>query len=431
LAVTLAFSFHNFVDKIGSYAGFAAILGLALFTLLLFAQARELKRLREWGAGAHDRIGELERRLAAALELARRAGAPPRAAGPTTAGGRPAARTAAVPARGPVPARTSSPTRLPLLPAAAVGLGGPALGSATMAIALPARPSGAAAPSVPDEVVAAPGVVAAPQSPAIPAPATAAAQGSASAPAPVTVVEPPAATNGHGDAPPDTPPPPARRIQPPPARAGGGGTAARRPPARTGARPAAAPLRARAASATPRGAVPPAVEPTHARRRIVALVGGLLALVLAVGAVIVIATSGGGGGSSSQTSAGTSPSPTTATRSHRSSSAGAAAPAHDHIQVAVLNGTPVPGLANTVANTLAGAGFVRGQVGNASSQNRSVTVVSYLGGQEAAAAEVAKTLNLQSDAVQPIDADTEASACSGGGGTCAPVVVTVGADREH
>ncbi|MGB2710625.1 MAG: hypothetical protein WBC33_03850, partial [Conexibacter sp.] len=73
MAVTLAFSVNTFIDDIGAYAGFAAAVGLALFALLLFAQARELKRLREWGAHTHDRIGELERRLAGALELARRA----------------------------------------------------------------------------------------------------------------------------------------------------------------------------------------------------------------------------------------------------------------------------------------------------------------------------------------------------------------------
>ncbi|HEX5147336.1 MAG TPA: hypothetical protein VFV85_09945, partial [Conexibacter sp.] len=80
-----AFSVHSFIDKVGAYVGIAAAIGLALFALLLFAQARELKRLREWGGQAHDRIGELERRLAAALELARRAGAAQRTGAHTVA----------------------------------------------------------------------------------------------------------------------------------------------------------------------------------------------------------------------------------------------------------------------------------------------------------------------------------------------------------
>ncbi|HEU4703664.1 MAG TPA: hypothetical protein VFS37_14370, partial [Conexibacter sp.] len=125
-------SVQDFIDKVGAYVGFAAAIGLALFALLLFAQARELKRLREWGAQAHDRLGELERRLAAALELARRASAPQRTMAPQRPA--PAQRPAA--AR-PALARTSSPTRLPLLPAAPAGVAGAALGSATMVIPLP------------------------------------------------------------------------------------------------------------------------------------------------------------------------------------------------------------------------------------------------------------------------------------------------------
>ncbi|HEX4804782.1 MAG TPA: hypothetical protein VFU94_02680, partial [Conexibacter sp.] len=77
-----ALSIHSFVTRIGAYVAFAAIVGLALLAILLFAQARELRRLREWGAHAHERIGELERRLAAALELARRASSSQRTMAP-------------------------------------------------------------------------------------------------------------------------------------------------------------------------------------------------------------------------------------------------------------------------------------------------------------------------------------------------------------
>ncbi|HEX5145454.1 MAG TPA: LytR C-terminal domain-containing protein, partial [Conexibacter sp.] len=107
-----------------------------------------------------------------------------------------------------------------------------------------------------------------------------------------------------------------------------------------------------------------------------------------------------------------------------------AAPAPGRVTVAVLNGTATAGLASTVASRLAADGYVKGPVGNASDQQRSVTVVSYFGGHEAAAQEVARSLGVPSDAVQPIDADTE-TACTQGAGTCAAtVVVTVGANGQ-
>ncbi|MGN6190326.1 MAG: hypothetical protein ACTHOE_15660, partial [Conexibacter sp.] len=173
--IVASLSVHHYIDKVGTYAGFAAALGLALFALLLFAQARELKRLREWGAQAHDRIGELERRLAAALELARRASATQRtgavpAQRPAAPAGPAAARPA--PAR-PVLARTSAPTRLPLLPAAPAGVGGAALGSATVVVPLPKQPPGASpaadAPApgaAPARITPAPAPTAAPVPPA-------------------------------------------------------------------------------------------------------------------------------------------------------------------------------------------------------------------------------------------------------------------------
>ena len=46
--VLFAFSLQDQVDKFGAYVGIAAFFGLAILTLLYFAQAREVKRLREW-----------------------------------------------------------------------------------------------------------------------------------------------------------------------------------------------------------------------------------------------------------------------------------------------------------------------------------------------------------------------------------------------
>jgi LytR cell envelope-related transcriptional attenuator len=455
--VVLAFSIHTFVDKIGAYAGFAAALGLALFALLLFAQARELRRLREWGAEAHARLEEQERRLAAALELARRAGASARqatSAGATSRSGavplsRPAqpAPAGARPRQAVAPASTSSPVRLPLLPAAPAGVGGPALASATAMIPLPAHPPESEAAD--DAAAPATAIEAAAATAQAPAPATVAAQSPAGTPAPVaapggatiateqaTVIAPPPSGNGHHEAPPALP---ARETPTPAAAASASRPAAPRPSARpvggpAGAgptrTPAAAPLRARSVSATPRGR---AAQPSpHARRRTLALLGGLGVLLVVVIIVIVAGNSGGGGHPSVSTPAHVSsagPSSGTTSAAHTNA---APAPPHGGIVVAVLNGTAVPGLASTIASKLATAGFARGQVGNAADQQRSVTVVSYTGGHEAAAMEVAKALGVPSDAVQPIDAATQASACPQGAASCtATVVVTVGADRQR
>ena len=53
------------IEKYGSYAGLAAILGLAVLALLYFAQAREVKRLREWAGRAPERAVEMESRVIA------------------------------------------------------------------------------------------------------------------------------------------------------------------------------------------------------------------------------------------------------------------------------------------------------------------------------------------------------------------------------
>src|SRR5215207_5077813 len=43
------------IEQIGSYAGFAAVLGLAVLSALYFSQARDVKRLREWAGRAPER----------------------------------------------------------------------------------------------------------------------------------------------------------------------------------------------------------------------------------------------------------------------------------------------------------------------------------------------------------------------------------------
>jgi LytR cell envelope-related transcriptional attenuator len=68
----LAFSLQDQVEKYGAYVGLAAFLGLAVLSLLYFAQARELKRLRDWAGRAPERALELEARVVAQAEEALR-----------------------------------------------------------------------------------------------------------------------------------------------------------------------------------------------------------------------------------------------------------------------------------------------------------------------------------------------------------------------
>src|SRR5436190_7376668 len=64
-ALVLAFSISDRIEKYGAIAGYAAILGLAVLSLLYFAQAREVKRLREWAGRAPERDAELQQRVIA------------------------------------------------------------------------------------------------------------------------------------------------------------------------------------------------------------------------------------------------------------------------------------------------------------------------------------------------------------------------------
>src|SRR5918997_413511 len=71
----LALSVQDQVERYGAYVGIAAFVGLALLSLLYFAQARELRRLRDWAGRAPERARELEQRVAATADAARRPGA--------------------------------------------------------------------------------------------------------------------------------------------------------------------------------------------------------------------------------------------------------------------------------------------------------------------------------------------------------------------
>jgi hypothetical protein len=56
---------HTFTE-VGALVALAGLLGIALLSLLLFSQGREIKRLREWAGRAPERAAELDQRLAGA-----------------------------------------------------------------------------------------------------------------------------------------------------------------------------------------------------------------------------------------------------------------------------------------------------------------------------------------------------------------------------
>src|ERR1700750_3520139 len=68
----LAFSLQHQVEKYGAYVGIASFSGLSILSLLYFAQAREVKRLREWAGRAPERAAEIEAMAVAHAEEALR-----------------------------------------------------------------------------------------------------------------------------------------------------------------------------------------------------------------------------------------------------------------------------------------------------------------------------------------------------------------------
>src|SRR3954463_12167947 len=78
--VLFAFSLQDQVEKYGAYVAIACFFGLAVLSLLYFAQARELRRLRDWaGRSPEFEWEDMDRRV---LSLESRRAAPPRVAAP-------------------------------------------------------------------------------------------------------------------------------------------------------------------------------------------------------------------------------------------------------------------------------------------------------------------------------------------------------------
>jgi LytR cell envelope-related transcriptional attenuator len=414
--VILAFVGQNLIDKYGAYAGFAAIPGLAVMALLYFAQAREVKRLRQWAEGIATGRDS--------LPAARPEPEPARPARP------------AKPAVPPRPA-TAKPSLGPPKPAAAAAVGAAAAGAGLAsnndkdASEKPAKPDAKPEPAVPAAATAAAAAKGAEveddaseevsereREPAV--------AGAAPAGAPTALRE----REGGG-------PPPS------PGRADTDGGSPDRPGPPRSARPSspnlgravspprsAAALRSGRASATvpPRGGagVRGDEEESHSRRPLAFIIGGVVVLLL--GVVIAVTQFGGDDGSkkAANTIEGTPPKTQTDDGDGGDSSTPKKTPAEPvnrgEVTVSVLNGTTAPGLAATVGDQLEGEGFRRGTVANASDQQQQATTVFYGPDQKRAAQEVAKLLKVST--VKALDAGTQAIA-----GADAGVVVVVGNDR--
>ena len=366
------------VQVIGSYAGLAAIVGLAILSALYFSQARDVRRLREWAGRAPERASQQESTVTP--------GSQPAAAASGPGAAQPGGAQQPVPASAPVPA---------VAPGGAVARTGDAVTA-----------SGAPAPAPP----------AGPAKPAVAAVA-AANNATATQAAPASTPDAPASA-------------PASGTQ-------GGGTATAPHATGPSALPGAVPLGAdRAAASPPAGRLAP---PGAAAPRRVPQPSPVSAperqpwymrlapryIILIVAGVLIV----GGGVAYGLTRLSTDASP--AQRSAQPAPAaeeegdGAASPQapvdRGQVTVSVLNGTTVPGLARRVSDDLREAGFRRGRTDNATEQARAESVVFYADGSERAARAVGEELGIGQR--QPITGDARALAGN------AEIVVVLGADK--
>jgi hypothetical protein len=388
-AVALA----DHVQSIGSYFGFAAVIGLGVLSLLYFAQAREVKRLREWAGRSPERDAELAQRVQADAQrrVVQPAGAP-----------RPAA-------------QPGSPQTAAAQQADAARKAAAAAVMEKFQTSAPGSTAGAGPPGQLDRPAAA-----APGETATPAPGSvAAATGQPAPPASSDVsadaAAPTAASAGAAAA-------AARQAGPPagsPAFANGAGgqdtheSAAARP----------APL--------PELPIRPRVAPGPASRRDeeqdtggrrTGLIAGGCAAALVVVIVLVLLLTGGSDKPTADNEIGSSTPPPAASKPSSSSTK----VNRKDTQIAVLNGTTQTGLARNVGNKLESSGFTILSVGDNADQQISTTTIAYAAGNEKAAKVVAQIMGVPSSAVKPTDLNTATSVSPD-----AKVVVVVGSDRSN
>ena len=424
------------IQEIGSYAGFAAVVGLAILSALYFSQARDVKRLREWAGRAPERAAELEeggRMAAAAMPVAARpqpqvrrvpaeeAAASVTAAPAAAAVAGAAAGTSAASA-GAAPATASAGTATPDAPAAsdedadepdkaeagaASGAGsGAGVGAATAAGAA-TNGSEADADAAEDESAESSEEAASPAA-ATPAGASASSAGTVDRPAAAAGGD--SATRAPGDTGTGAKVLPARRP-PPPVR-----PRPTIPPTRPPVRPGQTSVLGQAPGSRPPGSRGSRQWP--APRYIALIVAGVVIFGLAGTVGIVQLTK-----EEEQSSA---PPPVTDLEDPtRTPDPPDDTPAIDPgtVKVAVLNATNTTGLAARIGSRLQSAGFQTGNLTNAAERARAESVVMYKDGKEAEARAVARRLDIASR--EPIDPASSALAGD------ASVVVILGADKAQ
>jgi LytR cell envelope-related transcriptional attenuator len=401
--VVFAFSLQDHVEKYGAYVGIASFFGLAILSLLYFAQAREVKRLREWAGRAPERAAEVEAMAIQHAEEALRAAEEEEPAAPA-----PAAAPAAVPAAANGAVKLKPAEVAALAFARAAGVHTP---HAPRQHPVPA----AALAATPTDVAAAGAAVAAGDAAAAEdlAPTT------AEPPAPPdgedgpAAPEPASATNGHGTG--EVPPPPpatpaARRAEPPPPQ--------RLEPLPSPRRNLPPPRRA---------ATPPPREGTSTRAVVITAIAGVLVL----GAIAFGLTKVLGGGDEQpakppHVASSTPESPAQGTGTPQATAT--AALTKNTMKVAVYNGTVQPGLAGSIRDQLVSQGYSNvGADTYTPNQQRQASVVMYERGDRAAAQTVAKDLGVSS--VQLIDSATQQLTRQSGKQW--DVVVIAGADKSQ
>jgi len=405
------------IQEIGSYAGFAAVVGLAVLSALYFSQARDVKRLREWAGRAPERVD-------------------------TPVPGRVVAQPVPKP---PVPKPPTPPAKPGVAtPAAAT----PAAAAAAAAGAAPAVATGPGAPAETeqeDEADEAEGssngtdehAVISQDTEIHPPPAAPGAdegedeEGDDAEGDEAFDDDPdrePAPEDFHEDFDPDseefdevedTGDEPAVAAPPPPLPPSRptipiGGTSRSES---TGILPPYEESRPGGGSRASRGGV------FSSTGRAVAVVGGSLLALLVIGFGVLQLT-------------GDDDEPASSGSQSSAQSGGAGEPKNDtpakkkepgikpgDVRVAVLNGTTVPGLAAQIGDSIERQGFQLGTVTNFIDQQRAESVVKYAPGAEREAADVGKRLKISQR--EPIDAESQGLAGD------ATVVVVAGADKTQ
>ena len=377
-----ALAVPDVVEQIGSYAGFVAVIGLAVLSALYISQARDLRRLREWAGRAPERAAEQAAR-----------GVPQPLPGRTVTPARPVQakpQAAPAPAAGAQAAKPAPGTTPAVAAAGAAGAAAPATtaGAATTGAA-PATPGTGDGDSTDGDAQPSEGE-------------KASGEGSPPEVAPVPVAtggtqqddkQEAATTNG---APPEAAPPPPRPVTPPPRRTA---TLPSPRPSQTAIPPRPGSKRARSGP-----------DPRY--------------IALAVVGVLVIGAGAAIGIPKLLDEDDPAPAQRASKQPAEDTTAAQPAAAPDEITVSVLNGTTVPGLAAQVGDQVENEGFVLGNVTNAAEQQRADSVVMYAPGHTRDARLVARRLRL-SRSVEPVDPDSRGLAGD------ATVVVVVGQDQTR